>query len=142
VLCAALLTEEDPDFTALIRSLLVQHRNALANVVRDASLADEVREDLDVETMLDCIVGAYLAERARNGVVQPGWVERVLRTLWPALTVQPANGPQPSLGSAEMVEPTLTRQCAVSHRYFPCGRCGLKRPDCVRQPRTRWSVMR
>jgi AcrR family transcriptional regulator len=85
--------EEDPDFTELIRSLLVQHRNALANVVRDASLADEVREDLDVETMLDCIVGAYLAERARSGVVQPGWAKRVLRTLWPALTVQPANGP-------------------------------------------------
>jgi hypothetical protein len=58
---AALLTEEDPDFTALIRSLLVQHRNALANVVRDASLAGEVREDLDVETMMDCIVGAYHA---------------------------------------------------------------------------------
>jgi AcrR family transcriptional regulator len=90
---AALLTEEDPDFTALIRSLLVQHRGALANVVRDASLAGEVREDLDVETMMDCIVGAYLAERARSGVVQPGWAKRVLRTLWPALTVQPANGP-------------------------------------------------
>jgi AcrR family transcriptional regulator len=90
---AALLTEEDPDFTALIRSLLVQHRSALANVIRDASLACDVREELDVETMLDCIVGAYLAERARSGVVQPGWAKRVLRTLWPAFTVQPANGP-------------------------------------------------
>jgi AcrR family transcriptional regulator len=90
---AALLTEEDPDFTELIRSLLVEHRGALANVVREASLADEVREDLDIETTLDCIVGAYLAERARSGVVQPGWAKRVLRTLWPALTVQPANVP-------------------------------------------------
>ncbi|MDT5366281.1 MAG: hypothetical protein QOC62_712, partial [Mycobacterium sp.] len=38
--------------------------------------AGEVREDIDVETMLDCIVGAYLAERARTGVVQPGWAKR------------------------------------------------------------------
>jgi AcrR family transcriptional regulator len=90
---AALLTEEDPDFTELIRSLLVEHRNGLANVVRDPSLGYEVREDLDVETMLDCIVGAYLAERARSGVVQPGWAQRVLRTLWPAFTPTPPNGP-------------------------------------------------
>ena len=93
MLCAALLTEEDPDFTALIRSLLVQHRSALANVVRDALLAGEVREDLDVETMMDCIVGAYLAERARSGAVQPGWAQRVLRTLWPAVTPTPPNRP-------------------------------------------------
>jgi hypothetical protein len=90
---AALLTEEDPDFTELIRSLLVQHRGALANVVRDPSLAHELREDLDVQTMLDCIVGAYLAERARSGAVQPGWAERVLCTLWPAVTPTPPNRP-------------------------------------------------
>ena len=89
---AALLTEGDPDFTELIRSLLVEHRGALADVVRDASLGYEVREDLDVETILDCIVGAYLAERARSGVVQPGWAQRVLRTLWPAFTPNPPNG--------------------------------------------------
>jgi AcrR family transcriptional regulator len=89
----ALLTEEDPDFTELIRALLVEHRGALANVLRDASLAGEVREDLDVETLLDCIVGAYLAERARSGVVQPGWAKRVLRTLWPAFTPIPPNRP-------------------------------------------------
>jgi hypothetical protein len=86
---AALLTEEDPDFTELIRALLVQHRGALANVLRDASLAGEVREDLDVETLLDCIVGAYLAEHARSGVVQPGWATRVLCRLWPAVSRHP-----------------------------------------------------
>jgi AcrR family transcriptional regulator len=82
---AALLTEEDPAFTELIRSLLVAHRKALADVVRDPAFAHLVRDDLDVETLLDCIVGAYLAERARNGAVAPGWAERVLRTLWPAV---------------------------------------------------------
>jgi hypothetical protein len=35
---AALLTEDDPAFTELIRSLLVQHRKALADVVRDPTV--------------------------------------------------------------------------------------------------------
>jgi AcrR family transcriptional regulator len=87
---AALLTDEDPAFTQLIRSLLVQHRKALADVVADPVVAHLVRDDLDVETLLDCIVGAYLAERARNGAVAPGWAEQVLRTLWPA--VAPTSG--------------------------------------------------
>ena len=59
---AALLTDEDTRFTALIRALLVEHRAALAAVVEDAAAAGQLRADLDVDTMLDCIVGAYLAE--------------------------------------------------------------------------------
>lgn len=82
---AALLTEEDPAFTELIRSLLVQHRKALADEMRDPAVTHLIRDDLDVETLLDSIVGAYLAERGRSGAVAPGWAERVLRTIWPAV---------------------------------------------------------
>jgi hypothetical protein len=88
---AALLTEDDPAFTELIRSLLVQHRKALADVVRDPTVTHLLREDLDVETLLDSIVGAYLAERGRSGAVAPEWADRVLATLWPA--VAPASSP-------------------------------------------------
>jgi AcrR family transcriptional regulator len=87
---AALLTDEDPAFTKLIRSLLVEHRQALADAFKQESTAKPMRRDLDVETVLDCIVGAYLAERARSGPVKPGWADRVLRTLWPALTTSRA----------------------------------------------------
>jgi hypothetical protein len=73
---AALLTEDDPAFTELIRSLLVQHRKALADVVRDPTVTHLLREDLDVETLLDSIVGAYLAERGRSGAVAPEWADR------------------------------------------------------------------
>jgi hypothetical protein len=86
---AALLTDDDPRFTALIRLLLVEHRAALAAVVEDATAAGQLRADLDIDTMLDCIVGAYLAERARSGNVQPGWAQRILRTLWPAVAASP-----------------------------------------------------
>ena len=72
---AALLTDEDSRFTALIRALLVEHRAALAVVFEDAAAAGQLRADLDVDTMLDCIVGAYLAERARSGNVRSGWAQ-------------------------------------------------------------------
>ena len=86
---AALLTDEDTRFAALIRTLLVEHRAALAAAVGDAAVAGQSRADLDVDTMLDCIVGAYLAERARSGNVQPGFAQRILRALWPAVAASP-----------------------------------------------------
>jgi hypothetical protein len=43
--------------------------------------------------VLDCIVGAYLAERARRGPVKRGWADRILHTLWPALTTSRAAKP-------------------------------------------------
>jgi hypothetical protein len=86
---AALLTDEDPAFTELIRGILVEHRAALARGVDNAAGGPDVRDDLDVDTLLDCIVGAYLAERARRGEVEPGWAERVLNCLQPAFAHQP-----------------------------------------------------
>jgi AcrR family transcriptional regulator len=86
---AALLTDEDTTFTELIRALLVEHRAALASEIDNAADRAELRDDLDIETLLDCIVGAYLAERARRGTVAPGWGQRVLHSLWPAFTRHP-----------------------------------------------------
>ncbi|GGK90605.1 TetR/AcrR family transcriptional regulator [Nocardia jinanensis] len=75
---AALLTDDDPEFTTLIRSLLVQHRRRLAEALSGALAAKTPRSDLDIETFLDMIVGAYLAETARSGSVRDDWSERVL----------------------------------------------------------------
>jgi AcrR family transcriptional regulator len=82
---AALLTDENRDYTQLLRSIVHQHRAALASVIRDAMNNQVVRGDIDVETVMDCIAGAYLAELARSGSVAPRWTERVLRTMLPAL---------------------------------------------------------
>jgi AcrR family transcriptional regulator len=89
---AALLTDQDAAFTDLIRALLVEHRAALATEIDNAAARADLRDDLDIETLLDCIVGAYIAERARRGSVEPGWSQRILRSLWPAFTRQPAPG--------------------------------------------------
>lgn len=83
---AAVLTDADPAFTALIRSLLAEHRRNLADVLR---ASPGLRDDLDVETVLDAIVGAYLAERTRSGEVGASWSHRILRAVWPMLTAAP-----------------------------------------------------
>jgi AcrR family transcriptional regulator len=83
---AALLIDENRDYTGVLRSIVHQHRAALASVIRDAMTNHVVRGDIDVETAIDCIAGAYLAELARSGSVAPGWTDRVLRTMLPALS--------------------------------------------------------
>jgi hypothetical protein len=41
--------------------------------------------DVDPEALLDAIVGAYITERARNGLVEDDWEERLFQLLWPAV---------------------------------------------------------
>lgn len=90
---AALLTEDDREFTDLIRSLLVHHRRTLMDALREVASAHPLRDDLDLDTILDCTVGAYLAERARTGTVRAGWSQRILRILLPAFTPTNHDGP-------------------------------------------------
>lgn len=86
---AALLTEEEPWFTDTMRSLLIRHRETLARVVIERIETGALSTGLDVETLLDCMVGAYVAEKARSGEVQDGWIERASTTLRPIFTEQP-----------------------------------------------------
>ncbi|OBB97541.1 TetR/AcrR family transcriptional regulator [Mycolicibacterium peregrinum] len=82
---AAMLTEDDPEFTAVFRRILVDQRAALAAVV-DAAKADaSMRADIDTVTLIDAVVGAYIAESARTGGVQQGWDERLFRLFWPTV---------------------------------------------------------
>ena len=82
---ASLLTEDDPEFSRLFRQILVDHRAHLVSVI-DACMADgTMRSDVDPEALLDAIVGAYITERARNGLVEDDWEERLFQLLWPAV---------------------------------------------------------
>jgi hypothetical protein len=44
-----------------------------------------MRTDLDSEALIDAIVGAYIAERARKGRVEDDWEERLFALYWPAV---------------------------------------------------------
>ncbi|ORW94758.1 RemM protein [Mycobacterium sp. IEC1808] len=82
---AALLTEDDPEFTTAFRQLLVEQRAKLTAVVDNAKAKGAMRADIETATLIDAIVGAYIAEQARTGQVADGWRERLFRLFWPAV---------------------------------------------------------
>ncbi|HKV21500.1 MAG TPA: helix-turn-helix domain-containing protein [Mycobacterium sp.] len=84
---AAMLTDDDPEFTTLFRQILVRQRSQLAKAI-DLSKSDgSMRADIDSATLVDAVVGAYIAEYARTGRIARGWQERLFKLFWPA--VQP-----------------------------------------------------
>ncbi len=41
------------------------------------------RDDADGATLIDAIVGAHIAERARTGRIAAGWEARLFDLFWP-----------------------------------------------------------
>ena len=80
---AALCTEDDPEFNTLFRRILVEQRAALAEVIDAAKTDGSMRDDVDAQTLIDAVVGAYIAESARTGAVADGWQERLFALFWP-----------------------------------------------------------
>ena len=76
---AALLAEQDPEFNALFREMLVEQRAALVTVIKEMNPA------IDADTLIDAIVGAYIAERARTGKIRQDWEARLFTVLWSAV---------------------------------------------------------
>ena len=70
---AALLTGEDPEFSDAFRAILGAHRGQAIEVLDD--------DAGDADTVIDMIVGGYVAELARTGSVDTGWRDRVLAIL-------------------------------------------------------------
>ncbi|MBU9763852.1 TetR/AcrR family transcriptional regulator [Mycobacterium sp. TNTM28] len=86
---AAMLTEDDPEFTTLFRKLLIEQRAALAAVI-DASKDDgSMRKGIDTATLIDAVVGAFIAEYARTGTNEDGWQERLFDMFWPTVRATP-----------------------------------------------------
>lgn len=82
---AALLTDADPEFAAVFRRILVDQRAELESAI-DAGKADgSIRADVDPATLIDAVVGAHIAERARTGDVADGWEDRLFDLFWPAV---------------------------------------------------------
>ena len=82
---AAMLTDDDPEFTALSRQILITQRAQLSAAI-DAGTADgSLRADIDSATLIDAVVGAYIAEQARSERAAPNWEERLFDFFWPAV---------------------------------------------------------
>jgi AcrR family transcriptional regulator len=84
---AALLTAEDPEFTTVFREILAGQRAELETVIDAAKADGMIRAEVDAEHLVDAIVGAHIAERARTGQVDEGWAERLFGLFWPVIRV-------------------------------------------------------
>ncbi|MEH3140735.1 MAG: helix-turn-helix domain containing protein [Mycobacterium kyogaense] len=77
---AALLTDDDPDFTEVFRRILAEQRATLEAAIT------QTWTGIDPVTLIDAIVGAYTAERARTGAVADGWQDRLFDVFWLAVS--------------------------------------------------------
>lgn len=82
---AAMLTDDDRDFTKLFRRILAKQRTELESVIDAAKADGSFRPDINGATLIDAIVGAVIAERARTGRVANGWEERLFDLFWPTV---------------------------------------------------------
>ncbi len=82
---AALLVNDDPEFTALLLDMVRTRSQPLRDALRARMTAGELREGLDIELLISLLLGTFMAESIRGKERDENWADDVLRLLWPAL---------------------------------------------------------
>jgi AcrR family transcriptional regulator len=85
---AAIVSDQDPQFTELFRAALRPYVDALVERIEEDSSAGLLRAGLDADGVVSLMIGAYLGELVRRGRVDPGWLDRSMEMLW-TIMVQP-----------------------------------------------------
>src|SRR5262249_1977602 len=88
-LAGTLLMEEphNPRLIALFRERMVQPRRQIIRDTIDAGIArGQIRPDLDVEPIIDYLLGALFAAVLSTGRPGPSWPTSTIDALWPALS--------------------------------------------------------
>lgn len=83
---SAILQDADPRFTDLFHDVLSPYTDALVELMRSDMDAGKLRPDLQPDTVVSLLIGAYLGELVRRGRVDEGFSERVLDLMWMAMT--------------------------------------------------------
>ena len=82
---SAVLTDQDPDLTESFREVINARSNVVADVLHAAVDSGAVRADLDVDTAVSMLVGAYLGAYLRYGEVGESWADEVVHIMCPEL---------------------------------------------------------
>jgi len=85
---AALLVDEDHEFTGLILGMIRARSQPLRDALRQRIEAGELREGIDVELLISLLLGTFMAESIRGKSTGEGWADEVLALLWPALAAE------------------------------------------------------
>ena len=84
---AALLVNDDPEFTALLLGMVRTRSQPLRDALRARITAGELRPGLDVELLISLLLGTFMAASSRGNETSESWADDVLGLLWPALSV-------------------------------------------------------
>lgn len=88
-LAGVLLMEEpyNPRMLQLFRERMVSpQRRIVAETIQEGIDRGQIRADIDIERVLDLLLGAFFAAVFAHGRPGPEWPEQIVSALWPALS--------------------------------------------------------
>jgi AcrR family transcriptional regulator len=95
-LAGTLLMEEpyNPKLLQLFRErMVIPQRRIVAETLEEGIEHGQIRPDVDVDRVLDLLLGAFFAAVFAAGRPGPGWSEDVVDALWPSLATSHAHRP-------------------------------------------------
>lgn len=87
---AAVLADEDPEFTALLLQMIRISTRPLRENLRERAATGELPAGLDIELVMSMLLGVVIAELIRGRRTDDAWVESVLALLWPVFEARQA----------------------------------------------------
>ncbi|HLY50119.1 MAG TPA: TetR/AcrR family transcriptional regulator [Solirubrobacteraceae bacterium] len=90
-LAGTLLMEEpyNPRLLELFRERMVTpQRRIVAETIQEGIERGRIRPDVDIERVLDLILGAFFAAVFASGRPGPDWAESIVDALWPAIAAR------------------------------------------------------
>lgn len=81
---AAVLANEDPEFTTLLLGMIRTSTRPLRDTLRARATAGEIPAEVDIELVMSMLLGVVIAELIRGRETDDAWVESVLALIWPA----------------------------------------------------------
>jgi AcrR family transcriptional regulator len=90
-LAGTLLMEEpyNPRLLELFRErMVIPERRMVAETIQDGIERGQIRPDVDIERVLDLLLGALFAAVFASGRPGLGWPEAIVDALWPALAAR------------------------------------------------------
>jgi AcrR family transcriptional regulator len=85
---AAVLANEDPEFTTLLLHMIRVSTRPLREDLRSRAAAGALPADVDIELVMSMLLGTVIAELIRGRETGDAWVESVLELIWPAFTAR------------------------------------------------------
>jgi AcrR family transcriptional regulator len=90
-LAGTLLMEEpyNPRLLELFRQrMVIPQRRILAEAIQEGIARGQIRANVDIERVLDLLLGAFFAAVFASGRPGPDWPEQIVGSLWPAIAAQ------------------------------------------------------